>query len=108
MGDAGFGNLAARTGESRPSAATSNRASIWRPSLSVTSAAPSRVTSRAKPTPGWKRTPGSAASCALNSRLSSQLGRFQPKGWSEMSAASKAWLILGSGAGPPASTIRIT
>ncbi|OIQ72132.1 hypothetical protein GALL_462470 [mine drainage metagenome] len=96
-----------RTTDPRPSAAISRRAATWVPSDRVTSASDSRVRTEAVAVPGRKVTLGSSANRATISRRRSQLGRFQPKGWSDMSEASKSLTMRGSGTSPPASTMRM-
>ena len=96
-----------RTVELRPSAATTSRAAMRLPSDRVAKASASRAITRAVAVPGRKVTFGNSRSRATISRRNSQFGRFHPKGWSEISAASKSFTMRGSATGPPASTIRM-
>ena len=99
---------ASRTLLSRPSAPITSRARSRVPSVRVTRASVSRVSTSRTPVPIRRSTCGRSSSRARISRRSSQLGRFQPNGASEMSEASKSWVERGSALSPPASTMRMT
>ena len=99
---------ASRMGLSRPSAAITSFVEIFVPSLRLTRAPVVRVNKLVVAVPERKSTFGKASNRSRSARLNSQFGKFQPKGWSEISAASKARLVSGATPSPPASTIRIT